>query len=219
MSSIQDERIAAEIHSLLEGARGDGERWSERRAELAQAKLEGRETDSDSLVRLGGIFMSVSMDEGRLLYLLARIRNARRLVEFGSSYGVSTMFLGAAARDNGGHLITTEVHPDKCAAIRKSIERAGLSDCVTLLEGDARETLAGAETGIDFLFLDGWKRYYLGILELLRDKLSEGAVVAADNIAFEEALNYAETVRDPGSGFISSTVGNMELSFLAAPRF
>ena len=92
-----------------------------------------------------------------------------------------------------------------------------LSDNITLLEGDARETLAECETGIDFLFLDGWKRYYLPMLEMLRARLAERAVVAADNIAFEEAQNFVERVRDPDSGFVSSTIGQMEVSLLVSP--
>jgi predicted O-methyltransferase YrrM len=217
MNSLQDARITNEVASLLERAQGDAERWAARRIELAGAKREGRESDSESLVRLGEIFMSVSGDEGRLLYQLARMNGAHKLVEFGSSFGVSTLFLGAAARDNGGMLVTTEVHPDKCVAVLESIERAGLSDNITLLEGDARETLAECETGIDFLFLDGWKRYYLPMLEMLRTRLAERAVVAADNIAFEEAQNFVERVRDPDSGFVSSTIGQMEVSLLVSP--
>ena len=217
MNSLLDSRITGEIESLLEKAGGDSERWTRRRADLLRAKREGRETDSESLIRLSDIFMSVSADEGRLLYQLARMNGSQKLVEFGSSFGVSTLFLGAAARDNGGTLVTTEVHPDKCVAIRESIERSGLTDIITLLEGDARETLSDTEPGIDFLFLDGWKRYYLPVLEMLRAKLNTGAVVAAVNIGFEEARDYASRVRDVDSGFVSSTIGQMEVSLLTSP--
>jgi predicted O-methyltransferase YrrM len=88
---------------------------------------------------------------------------------------------------------------------------AGLADVVTLLEGDARETLNDLEAGIDFVFLDGWKGMYLPVLELLTPKLVEGALIAADNVDHEGARSYTEHVR-ASRAFVSHTLGKMELS-------
>ena len=162
---------------------------------------------------MGELYLSISAEEGTLLYLLARSRKAQHLVEFGASYGISTIYLGAAARDNNGHLITTEAHPKKCKAVRKNLEDAGLTDVVDLLEGDARETLMDLEGQVDFVFLDGWKGMYLPVLNILKPKLEAGALILADNISHSAARDYLEAIRAPGSGFASVTLAGQELSY------
>ena len=182
--------------------------------EAARDSTRPRDGDAQSLTRRGNIYMAVSPEEGRLLYLLARGSGAQRIVEFGASFGVSTTYLAAAARDNGGRLITTEAHPGKCAATRATLAEAGLADIATVLEGDARETLADTEPGIEFLFLDGWKGMYLSILELLEPKLADGALIVADNIDHEGARPYADHVRT-NEAFVSHSLRKMEISCFA----
>lgn len=202
MNSLQDTRIGRCLARLHEAAGQDTAR---------RAKRSGRDADQDSLVRMGELYLAVSPAEGRLLYLLARGVRATSIVEFGASFGISTIYLAAAARDNGGRLITTEVHPAKCAAARETLADAGLSEVSTVLEGDARETLPGVAAGFDFAFLDGWKSMYLPVLDILIPKLRAGTLVAADNIDHEGARAYADRVRSSPS-FVSHTLGKMELS-------
>jgi predicted O-methyltransferase YrrM len=150
---IPDNHPAAQavLDRLHAAASGDRKCRSERTASAG---------GGDALVRLGAFYLAVSQEEGRLLSILARAIKARKIVEFGASFGVSTIYLAAAAKENGGSLITTEVHPEKCATLRTSLDEAHLADTVTLLEGDARETLKGVSGPIDMLFLDGWKSAY-----------------------------------------------------------
>ena len=169
-------------------------------------------TTSNDLVRMGDLYLSISEAEGMLLYLLARACRAHRIVEFGASYGISTLYLAAAARDNAGSLITTEVHPKKCAAIHATLRKAGLTEVVELLEGDARVTLAGIDGLVDFVFLDGWKSLYLPVLHILKPKLRQGTLIFADNINHAAAQDYCAAVRAPDSGFISITLDQQELS-------
>ncbi|MCO4763148.1 MAG: class I SAM-dependent methyltransferase [Myxococcales bacterium] len=180
----------------------DKERW------------EARVRDEDGLVRLGEFFLAMTPDEGRMLYILALARNAQRVVEFGASFGISSLYLAAALGETNGHLITTEVHPDKCVALRKSFDEAGVSDQVTLLEGDARETLRDVEGPIDMLVLDGWKSMYLPVFELLRARLAPGALIVADNIFHDGSAAYLEMIRSSESGLVSSISGDMGLSYL-----
>ena len=179
MNSLTEEKIAAVLARLHGEAAGDSARWSK-----------DKTTASDDLVRMGELYLSITAEEGTLLYLLARSRRARRLIEFGASYGISTVYLGAAARDNQGRVTTTEVHPRKCAAVRQNLEDAGLTGVVELLEGDARETLADLEGSVDFVFLDGWKGMYLPVLNILKPKLEPGALILADNISHSAARDY-----------------------------
>ena len=202
MNSLNDPAVAACVARLHDGARGDRDR---------HAKLSARERADESLTRLGSLYMAVSRDEARLLYLLARGSGAKYLVEFGASFGVSTTYLAAAARDNGGRLVTTEAHPDKCAATRAVLDEAGLGEVATLLEGDALETLADAGPGIGFVFLDGWKSMYLPMLELLQAKLLDGALLVADNIDHPGARPYADHVRTSDE-FVSHCLGKIEIS-------
>ncbi len=202
MNSLNDPAVAACVARLHAGAKGDRDR---------HAKLSASERADESLTRLGSLYMAVSRDEARLLYLLARGSGAKYLVEFGASFGVSTTYLAAAARDNGGRLVTTEAHPDKCAATRTVLDEAGLGEVATLLEGDALETLADAGPGIGFVFLDGWKSMYLPMLELLQPKLLDGALLVADNIDHPGAGPYADHVRTSNE-FVSYCLGKIEIS-------
>jgi predicted O-methyltransferase YrrM len=165
---------------------------------------------------LAQTYSSVTREEGRFLYLLACASKACRVVEFGSSFGISTLYLAAAARDRGGHVVSSEIAPHKVARTRESLRAAGVDDVVTVLEGDALQTLRGVEGPIDLLFLDGMKHLYLPVLDLLRDRLRAGAIVVGDNVNFPSARAYTERVRAPENGFTSSTLfgGRMEESCL-----
>lgn len=209
MNSLQDQKIANQLRELHHAAEGDEERWAARRA--AQAGTVARPL-SDPLIRLGDFYIPVSPEEGQFLYLLARSRRAETIVEFGASYGISTLYLAAAARDTGGHVTTTEVHPKKCAALRASFAKTAVEDVVTLLEGDALETLQSFDRPIDMLFLDGWKSLYLPVFKLLRPYLIEGTLIAADNISFEESKPYLDYINAQPTNFITRIIDDMALS-------
>jgi predicted O-methyltransferase YrrM len=147
--------------------------------------------------------LSVSRATGRLLYLLARGGGARSIVEFGTSFGISTLHLAAALRDNGGgRLITTEFEPSKVARAQAHIEAAGMADLVEIREGDALQTLARDLPGtIDLLLLDGAKALYGDILELVESRLRPGALIVADNADF--CPDYLERVTTPENGYLS----------------
>ena len=209
MNSLNDPKIAARLEILHEAAAGDEERWAKRQA--AQ-RNQAQSNEPDPLVRLGEFYIPVSKQEGELLYMLARAKNAQLIVEFGASYGVSTLYFAAAARDTRGQVITTEVHPQKCAALRDSFTACAVDDVVTLFEGDARETLQQIARPIDLLFLDGWKSLYLPVFEMLRPQLGPGALVVADNISFAECQNYLATAQSAESGMLTQIIGDLALS-------
>ena len=156
-------------------------------------------------------YLPISPEVGRLLYVLARTRQPRTIIEFGTSFGISTIHLAAAVRDNGnnGRLITTELSASKANRARQNIAEAGLSDIVEIRQGDAFETLR-MERGetIDMLLLDGWKEMYLPLLQLLESQLAPGALVIADdlNIAADALQSYVQYVRDPLRGYVSVEV-------------
>ena len=165
---------------------------------------------------LKGMYIPVSRGDGLLLHALARGTGARRIVEFGASFGISTLYLAEAVRANGeGQVFTTEIEVSKCRAAEANIREAGLDEVATVLEGDALETLKGVDGPIDMLFLDGWKNLYLPVLELVAPKLRPGAVVVADNVNMDDTKPYLERVRsDPR--FVSALLpgGRMECTWM-----
>lgn len=167
----------------------------------------------DFYARLKDAPLPVSRETGRLLYLLARSARATSIVEFGTSFGISTLHLAAALRDNGGgRLVTTEFEPSKVARARKNLEQAGLSDLVEIRVGDALQTLASElPSSIDLLLLDGAKSLYPDILQLVAPRLRPGAAIIADNADHSPA--YLEHVRAPHGGYLSMPfASDVELS-------
>ncbi|WP_170336914.1 O-methyltransferase [Ruegeria arenilitoris] len=151
-------------------------------------------------------YIPVSPEQGRYLYSMAVSTNARRIVEFGSSFGIGTIYLAAAAKDTGGHVITTEIEPNKCAATQENLDRAGLGKYATMRKGDALETLQDVDPDVDLVFLDGWKDLYNGVLDVLLPKLKSGAIVIGDNINLSEGKEYFARVSASNSGFITTAL-------------
>jgi len=165
--------------------------------------------DSRLSMRMRSVYVPVSRSQGQMLYLVARSIDARRIVEFGTSFGISTLYLAAAAKDNGGGVVIgSELEPSKHAKAREHLREAGLDSFADVRLGDAAQTLADVVAPIDMVLLDGWKDLYLPILKLLQPKLRPRAVVLADNIfTFRKALRpYVEYVQSPENGFVSSTL-------------
>ena len=179
-----------------------------------QARLMRSKTDyTDLYARLKDYPLPVSRETGTLLYMLARSGGARAIVEFGTSFGISTLHLAAALRDNGGgRLITSEFEPSKVARARANLAAAGLADLVEIREGDALRTLAAdLPDSVDLLLLDGAKGLYPEILALVEPHLEAGAFVVADNA--EYSPDYLAYVRAPENGYLSVPFGgDVELS-------
>jgi predicted O-methyltransferase YrrM len=163
--------------------------------------------------RLKDFPLAVSRATGALLYMLARSSGARAIVEFGTSFGISTLHLAAALRDNGGgRLITSEFEPSKVARARKNLTDGGLIDLVEIRVGDALKTLrVDLPEKIDLLLLDGAKPLYPEVLSLVESRLRPGALIVADNA--DSSPEYLERVRSPAAGYMSTPFAeDVELS-------
>jgi predicted O-methyltransferase YrrM len=162
---------------------------------------------------LKDLWLPVSRDTGTLLYMLARSSKARAIVEFGTSFGLSTLHLAAALRDNGGGaLISSEFEPSKITLARQHLEQGGVSDLVEIRQGDALVTLAsGLPDSVDLLLLDGAKALYGDVLNLVESRLKPGALIIADNTNY--CPDYLARVRSPANGYLSVPIGDdVELS-------
>ena len=179
------------------------------RARMMRSKTDYR----DLYGRLKDAPLAVSRETGALLYMLARSSRARVIVEFGTSFGISTLHLAAGLRDNGGgRLITSEFEPSKAARARDNLSAGGLLDLVEIREGDALRTLStDLPDTIDLVLLDGAKALYPEILDLVEGHLGPGAIIVADNA--DHSPDYLARVRTPGGGYISTPFAeDVELS-------
>ncbi|MBW2314836.1 MAG: class I SAM-dependent methyltransferase [Deltaproteobacteria bacterium] len=161
--------------------------------------------------RFKDLYIPLSPESGRFAYLVARSLGATRIVEFGTSFGISTLYLAAAVKDNGGGLVIgSEIEPGKVAQARRHLEEAGLEEYAEIREGDAQQTLADPGGTVDMALLDGWKDLYVPIFELLAPHLRPGAVVLGDNMkTFPKALApYAARVREAGFRSVTLPLGS-----------
>jgi len=181
------------------------------RTELAQSTPEARaalmdraKSDYRGFYHMAkDMFLPVSPETGRLLYLLVCATKARTVVEFGTSFGLSTLHLAAAVKDNGGgRVISSEFEAEKVARAKQNLEFAGLGELVEVREGDATETLArDLPASVDFLLLDGAKVLYPAILQLVEPRLHSGSLIVADNA--DHNPGYLTYIRNPANGYLS----------------
>jgi predicted O-methyltransferase YrrM len=153
--------------------------------------------------RAKDIHMPVSRETGKLLYMLARATHAKGIVEFGTSFGLSTIHLASALKDNGGgKLVGSEFEPGKLAAARANLATAGLAELCDIRDGDAVETLAkDLPPSVEVLLLDGHKPLYSKVLELVAPRLHAGSCIVADNA--DASPQYIAMVRNPANGYLS----------------
>lgn len=176
----------------------------EERNRLMHSKTEYLEFYS----QLKDLWLPVSRETGKLLYTLARSSAAKTIVEFGTSFGLSTLYLAAALRDNGaGSIITTEFEPSKIVLAREHFIEGGVSDLIQIRGGDALQTLASdMPDTIDLLVLDGAKALYDDILGLLESRLKPGSLIVADDA--DHNPDYLAYLRSPENGYLSVPFGD-----------
>ena len=206
MSTLDSPAVAGLLKQLFAQADRDDPAAFER-VNVALKQLQHPPDQRQRAELMRNVYMPVSPDVGRLLYVLARNRGAKLIVEFGTSFGISSIHLAAAVRDaGGGRVVTTELDPFKAERAAHNFRAAGLSELVDIRVGDAFETLkSGVGGSVDLLLLDGWKEAYLPMLRFLEPQLSPGALVVADDldIAPETLASYLDYVRKPGNGYVS----------------
>lgn len=206
--ALRDPRVTATLDRLHAAAKSD--RWVFLRAAPAAlwSLLRGGSMLDGVLPYLKDAYIPIAPEQGEMMYLTARLIGARTIVEFGTSFGISALYLASAARANGGHFIGSEREPNKIAAARGNLTEAGLAGVAEIRAGDAMETFADLPAPVDLVLLDGWKDLYLPMLRLLVPKLRRGSAVFADNIFTfpKELASYVAFVRDPANGFESTTL-------------
>jgi predicted O-methyltransferase YrrM len=126
--------------------------------------------------------LAVSEEDGRFLRLMVATRGAKRALEIGGASGYSAIWIGLGLRDTGGKLVTIEYDPVRAKELAENIRRAGLSDVVQVLAGDAFEQIPKVAGTFDFVFLDAWKKDYKRFFDLVYPRLDKGALCLAHNV-------------------------------------
>lgn len=224
MSVLQDtllEDLLAPLH-----ARSD-DQLEVMRAEYIRRTSEGWRPSKENADQIKQYLSDklVALDRGKaeFCYQLCRATDARRIVEAGTSFGVSTLYLAAAVRDNilaaggGGIVIGTEYEPEKAKAALALFEQARLNHLIDLREGDLRQTLRQIDGPIDFMLVDIWIEMARPALELIMPKLRSGAIVICDNTDQYRAgyADYLSFVENPANRFRTMTLpfrGGLEMS-------
>ena len=201
---IQDLRVRAVIDQLCASARYPEDGGPRNHPDL----------DPSAYADYG---FSIFPDQGELIYLLCRAMRAKRVVEFATSVGMSTLYFATALRDNGGGLVIgSELVPAKVDVARRNLAAAGLDDYAEIRPGDARETLRDLGGAVDFALIDGWPTasgpsLAREVIEIVAPQLRVGGYVMNDNAE----PDFLDFIRDPTNGFISITLplkGGTELS-------
>jgi predicted O-methyltransferase YrrM len=192
-------------------------------ARAQEESFDWNEFDARTNQFLSDKLVALDREKAEFCYHLCRALRARRVIEAGTSFGVSTIFLAAAVRDNvredggSGVVIATELEPAKAAAARANFAAAGLSEWIELREGDLRQTLVDAGGPVDFMLVDIWTPMARPALELVAPALRNGAIVICDNTAqFRDAYrDYFAFISDPANRLRTMTLpfaGGLELT-------
>ncbi|MHC4426391.1 MAG: O-methyltransferase [Planctomycetota bacterium] len=145
--------------------------------------------------------LNTTIGDAMMLRILVEGARARRGVEVGSANGFGAINMGIAFERTGGHLYTLEIDPQRVRECRENLQKVGLENTVTCIEGDALRTLPKLEGEFDFVFLDALKGDYLRYLKLLEPKLKPGSVIVGDNVirsanAMKDFLDYIQESPD-----------------------
>ncbi len=162
-------------------------------------------------------YLPITKSQGQFLKKLIIENDCKSIIEFGTSFGISTIYLADAARQTGGKVISTELIEDKAHTAFQNVRDAGLIDYVEIKIGDAMKTLQSHNEAIDFLFLDGWKDLYLPLFQMLEPQFREGTLIYSDNMDMQGTKQFADyllnrkssyktQIVDGGKAFLSTTL-------------
>ena len=175
------------------------------------AKL-GEENDARETARPRRL-LNITRDTGRLMWIIVRAMEAKRILEVGTSNAFSTIWLADSVRSTHGKVTTLEANPDKVALARANLASANLDGLVDIIQGDAAETLLALPGAFDLIFLDADRPNYLTYLELVVPKLRSGGLLIADNVTSHphELQDYLRRVKSHPQLFsVTVPIGNGE---------
>ncbi len=219
MSILNDPRLEAllaALHAQSEGQSGAMADYFGRRAR--EGSLDWKRMDDETHAFFRDKMVALEKDKAEYCYALCRALGAKRVVEAGTSFGVSTLYLAAAVRDNGGGtVIATEYEPSKAKVARANFAAAGLSEYIDLREGDLAQTLKVIGGPVDFMLLDIWTDAVMPAVRNVSPHLRVGAIIIADNTIQARGgyADYFDYIADPKNRLRTMTLpfeGGLEMT-------
>jgi len=150
-------------------------------AVLAQARVDPAKVLADIRAKDKGQ-LAVSEEDGRFLRVLTATKGAKRVLEIGGASGYSAIWIGLGLRATGGRLVTIEYDPARAKELAENIRRAGLSDIVQVVAGDAFKEVPKLQGTFDLVFLDAWKKDYKRFFDMVFPRIDTGGVFVAHNV-------------------------------------
>ncbi|MGZ5938148.1 MAG: O-methyltransferase [Rhizomicrobium sp.] len=219
MSMLNDpklETFLAALHAQSAGQDEAIDAYFRRRIQEGTLSWNGFDAQTTDFFR--DKMVALELVKAEYCYALCRALGAKRVVECGTSHGVSTLYLAAAVRDNrGGTVIATEHEPDKAKIARRNFETAGLTQYIDLREGDLAETLKKIDGPVDFVLLDIWTEAVMPAIRNIAPHLRQGAIIIADN-SDQSRRGYAayfDFIADPKNRLLTMTLpfeGGLEMT-------
>ncbi len=148
----------------------------------------------DEIVATGRTYAHVPPVDGRIMRVLAESSGAKHVVEIGTSTGVSGLWFCLALRGTGGKLTTFEIDPGRAAMAREHFRKAGVDKMVTIIEGDAHQTVTQLKGTVDVVFIDADKEGYTDYLEKLLPLVRPGGLILAHNVGMGGVDSYLRAV-------------------------
>ena len=186
MNSTQQHQITSVLTDLFHDSRNDHIKMMKGVAKSIFRPLQPSDFEE--------AYLSISKEQGAHLVTLITENECRRIVEFGTSFGISTLYLAQGALETGGHNITTELLESKALKASENFRKAGVDHLIELRTGDAMETLAHHPEPIDLLLLDGWKDLYWPLFEMLEPYFHANTLTYVDNADMSETQLFLELV-------------------------
>lgn len=140
------------------------------------------------------VYLSISREQGEDLKRLVTENGIKKIVEFGTSFGISTLYLALGAVETEGHIVTTELIESKAQKAIENFKRAGVNHLIEVKVGDALQTLRNHNEPIDLLLLDGWKNLYLAIFQMLEPNFHPNTFIYVDNADMAETQAFLRAV-------------------------
>ncbi len=191
MTNTQQQKIKATINELYSDSKFDGVKMMKGAAKSMFRPIQPKDFED--------VYLSISSHQGEHLRELIIAKGIKHVVEFGTSFGISTLYLAQGVGVTGGHIITTELLASKAKKAAENFKKAGVQDLIEIRTGDAMETLKNHNQPVDLLLLDGWKDLYLPLFRMLEPNFHSQTVVYVDNANMADSQVFLNTIKLNGS--------------------
>lgn len=199
MNTVQQNRINTTLKELFNDSRNDKFRMMKGAAKGMFRPIKPKDFEE--------VYLSISNKQGEHLKQMIQEKEIKNVIEFGTSFGISTLFLAQGVMETGGHIITTELLASKAKKAIQNFKDAGVDHLIELRVGDATETLKNHSEPVDLLLLDGWKDLYLQIFRMLETNFHNDSCVYVDNANFPECQAFLRTISSDNKYHFESLFG------------